>query len=96
MAIYYKALNPYSLAIADSHVTVIRPLQTFINSEFLYSYFSSPTVQSVIEDKSDGSTKQKELATATIKGYLVPLPPFTEQNRIMLKIRRLFNHIKVN
>ena len=86
MAIYYTLLNPYELAVADSHVTVIRPYKTYIVSEYLYYYFASNTVQSVIEDKSDGSTKQKELATKTIKSYLVPLPPFAEQLRIVQKI----------
>lgn len=86
MAIYYTLLNPYELAVADSHVTVIRPYKTYIVSEYLYYYFASNTVQSVIEDKSDGSTKQKELATKTVKGYLVPLPPFAEQLRIVQKI----------
>ena len=86
MAIYYTILNPYELAVADSHVTVIRPYKTHIVSEYLYYYFASNTVQSVIEDKSDGSTKQKELATKTVKSYLVPLPPFAEQLRIVQKI----------
>ena len=86
MAIYYTLLNPYELAVADSHVTVIRPYKTYIVSEYLYYYFASNTVQSVIEDKSDGSTKQKELATKTVKNYLVPLPPFAEQLRIVQKI----------
>lgn len=86
MAIYYTLLNPYELAVADSHVTVIRPYKTYIVSEYLYYYFASNTVQSVIEDKSDGSTKQKELATKTVKSYLVPLPPFAEQLRIVQKI----------
>ena len=57
MAIYYKKLNPYELAVADSHVTVIRPYKQYVVSKFLYYYFASNTVQSVIEDKSDGSTK---------------------------------------
>ena len=57
MAIYYKKLNPYELAVADSHVTVIRPYKQHVVSEYLYYYFASNTVQSVIEDKSDGSTK---------------------------------------
>ena len=87
MAIYYTLLNPYELAVADSHVTVIRPCKTYIVSEYLYYYFASNTVQSVIEDKSDGSTKQKELATKTVKSYLVPLPPFAEQLRIVQKIK---------
>ena len=87
MTIYYTILNPYELAVADSHVTVIRPYKTHIVSEYLYYYFASNTVQSVIEDKSDGSTKQKELATKTVKSYLVPLPPFVEQLRIVQKIK---------
>ena len=87
MAIYYMILNPYELAVADSHVTVIRTYKTHIVSEYLYYYFASNTVQSVIEDKSDGSTKQKELATKTVKAYLVPIPPFAEQQRIVQKIK---------
>ena len=89
MAIYYKRLNPYELAVADSHVTVIRPYKQYVVSEYLYYYFASNTVQSVIEDKSDGSTKQKELSTKTVKSYLVPLPPIEEQKRIVEKVKEL-------
>ena len=87
MAIYHSALNPYELAVADSHVTVIRPLKAYVLSQYLYYYFASDTVQSVIEDKSDGSTKQKELSTTTVKNYLVPIPPYREQQRIVEKIK---------
>ena len=69
MAIYRSSLNPYGIAVADSHVTVIRALKQFVLPKYLYYYFSSNTVQSVIEDKADGSTKQKELSTATVKIY---------------------------
>ena len=92
MAIYRSDLNPYGWAVADSHVTVIRPMSQII-SDYLFSYFASPTVQSVIEDKADGSTKQKELATSTIKGYYVPLPPAKEQMRIVQQIRTLFQSL---
>lgn len=94
MAIYYKKLNPYELAVADSHVTVIRPYKQYVVSEYLYYYFASNTVQSVIEDKSDGSTKQKELSTKTIKSYLVPLPPMEEQMRIVEKVEELTQLLK--
>ena len=83
MVIYRTDLNPYGIAVADSHVTVIRPFSNDISSEYLYAYFSSLTVQLVIEEKADGSTKQKELSTNTVKSYLVPLPPTDEQVRIV-------------
>ena len=83
MAIYYARLNPYELAVVDSHVTVIRLLKQFTIPMFFYFYFASPAVQSVIEDKADGSTKQKELSTATVCSYLIPLPPIDEQKRIV-------------
>jgi len=94
MAIYYSKLNPYELAVADSHITVIRAFNQYVYPEYLYAYFTSYTVQSVIEDKSDGSTKQKELATNTVKTYLVPLPPYEEQIRIVNRIDEVFKHLK--
>jgi len=94
MSIYYTRLNPYELAVADSHVTVIRAIKEYIIPEYLYAYFASNTVQSVIEDKSDGSTKQKELATTTVRTYLVPLPPLEEQKRIVAKIEQVFPLIR--
>ena len=89
MAIYCSTLNPYELAVTDSHVTVIRAMKKFVLPQYLYYYFTSNTVQSVIEDKSDGSTKQKELANDTVKTYLVPIPPLMEQSRIISKIEQL-------
>ena len=89
MAIYWKALNPYGIAVADSHVTVIRAVKGLISPEYLYMYFISNTVQSVIEDKADGSTKQKELSTATVKAYPIPLPPYKEQLRIVARYKEL-------
>ena len=94
IAIYKEALNPYELAVADSHVTVIRPLKRYILSEYLYFYFSNPSVQSVIEEKADGTTKQKELATSTIKNYYVPIPPLEEQKRIIAKINEILPLIR--
>ena len=86
MAVYKSAMNPYDLAVADSHVTVVRPLKEFISPQYIYYYFSNPTVQSVIEDQADGTTKQKELSATTVKAYYVPLPPYNEQLRIVNQI----------
>ena len=94
MAIYKTVANPYELAVADSHVTVIRPLKQFVLPEYLYYYFANPSVQSVIEDQADGTTKQKELATATTKAYLTPIPPLDEQRRILTKLSEVLPVVK--
>ena len=93
MAIYNSAVNQYGWAVADSHVTVIRTLPIFCDYKFLFYYFASAQVQNVIEDKSDGSTKQKELYQETVKKYEVPLPPLGEQKRIVAKIEQLLHEI---
>nr|WP_256254349.1 restriction endonuclease subunit S [Streptococcus sanguinis] len=93
LAIYSENKNPYGWAVADSHVTVIRVLSGFINYHFIFNFLSSPIVQSVIEEKASGSTKQKELLTKTIKEYLIPLPPLSEQSRIVDKIEQSINII---
>ena len=36
VAIYEEDKNPYELAVADSHVTVIRPLKQYVNFKYLY------------------------------------------------------------
>ena len=94
MAIYDSSANEYGWAVADSHVTVIRTKTDFCFFKFLYYYFASPEVQRVIEDKSDGSTKQKELAQETVRKYEVPLPPLAEQHRIVERIEEYLPVIK--
>lgn len=86
MAIYDSALNDFGWAVADSHVTVIRTRSDWLNFKFAYYYFASPAVQSVIEDKSSGSTKQKELSQETVRKYLIPIPPLDEQRMIVKKV----------
>ncbi|MEH7815832.1 restriction endonuclease subunit S [Bacillus velezensis] len=93
VAIYEENKNPYELAVADSHVTVIRPLKKHINYKYLYYYIANPSVQKVIEEQSSGSTKQIELATKTVKNYIVPLPPLDEQKLIVEKIEELMPYV---
>ena len=71
----------YPKFVADSHVTVVRPLE-YIDSKYIYLFLKSPVIQTDIEAKCSGSTNQIELATKTIQSYLIPLPPVMEQHRI--------------
>ena len=72
----------YPKFIADSHVTVVRPLE-HIDSKYIYLFLKSPVIQTDIEAKCSGSTNQIELATKTIQSYLIPIPPAMEQHKIV-------------
>ena len=89
LALYETRLNPYGVAVADSHVTVIRTNNQLLDPHFLYWFLRSPSVQHSIEQLADGSTKQKELATKTIKSFPIPVPSIDEQKRIVKKIEEL-------
>lgn len=92
VALYKSRSNPYGRAVADSHVTVLR-CSDFVSAEYLYFYIRSPAVQSVVEGISSGSTKQKELATTTIKALGIPLPPVEEQRRIVERLNELLAEV---
>ncbi len=89
VGLYDESVNKYDWAVADSHVTIIRPFAKYVFQEFIYLFLASPTVQLVIESKAGGSTKQKELNLSTIKNYLIPLAPHNEQKRIIDKVFKL-------
>ena len=96
VGLYDESVNKYGWAVADSHVTIIRPFAEYILQEFIYLFIASPTVQLVIESKAGGSTKQKELNLSTIKNYLIPIAPYNEQKRIIGKVHKLNKIITLN
>jgi len=78
--------------VADSHVTVIRPLQ--VSSYFLWCYIAAPGIQLRIapeheESLVSGTTKQVELNTRAVQPLLVLVPPLSEQHRIVAKVDEL-------
>ena len=89
IAIYEDSKNPYGFAVADSHVTVIRMLKNYVCPLYIFVYLSGPYIQSIVEDLSSGSTKQKELLTSTIEKIIIPLPPMEEQKRILSRLKEL-------
>jgi len=80
---YKEEINKYDIAVADSHVTVVRLLKNYVLPQYVEIFISSPIIQQNIEDICSGSTKQKELATSTVKNTVLPLPPLSEQQRIV-------------
>jgi len=81
--------------VADSHVTVIRTL--LVNSLFIRSYIAAPGIQQRIEPDNEnalvsGSTKQVELNTSVVMSLETPIPPLSEQHRIVAKVDELMAH----
>ena len=87
VCLYSLNLNPYKIAVADSHVTIVRANKKFLLPKYLLIWLSSKFVQDRLD--ISGSTKQTELATSTIRAQLVPLPPLSEQKQIVEKVNKL-------
>ena len=90
--IYNSKLNPFDIAVADSHVTVLRPM--FVESLYIYNFIMSPYIQIGFEDLCDGSTNQKELSLTTVSEFLIPLPPAAEQKRISETVETLLQLVE--
>ena len=72
----------YPKYVADSHVTVVRG-NRLLSPRYIYYYLISPIIQTGIEERCSGSTNQIELGTSTIYNYLITVPPYKEQLRIV-------------
>ena len=90
---YDPAVNPYKQAVADSHVTVIRANKALIHPSYIKYVLSSSIYQAMILEAGRGTTKQQELATATVKQMPLPLPSLEEQKRIVALIDELMSTI---
>ncbi|WP_296668327.1 restriction endonuclease subunit S [Treponema sp. UBA785] len=69
----------------DSHVTVIRSIGN-INQHYLY--YVLKLNQPVLEKCGTGSTNQTELKPAVLADFVIPLPPLSEQKRIVAAIEK--------
>ena len=74
--------------VPDSHVTVIRACSS-IQKFYLYIFMKAN--QHKLEKQGEGSTNQKELKPLTLKNMLVPILPYSEQERISAVITSAFS-----
>ncbi len=87
-------LGNYPFVVPDSHVSVIRT-SSQINSKFVFAYISSKFIQLYLEDNLAGSTNQKELYIGVLSNLQVPIPSYSEQERIVTEIERWFALIEL-
>lgn len=75
-------------AITDGHVMVIR-FKDDATAKYVLTYLQ--LFRRFIEDSANGSTNQKFINLYDVKNYLIPLPPLSEQKRIVEKLEKLMN-----
>lgn len=85
-----NCLGNYPFVVPDSHVSVVRVLQS-ICPQYIYAYISSDSIQQYMEKNLAGSTNQKELYIGVLENMQIFLPPLAEQQRIVARIEELFS-----
>ena len=90
IGVYSDKDNPDNIPLVpDSHVTIVR-----VNADLSqYIYYILKWYQPYLEECGEGSTKQKELKPDRIKELFIPIPPVSEQHRIVSKIKELLPYI---
>jgi type I restriction enzyme S subunit len=86
--------SKYDNAVVDSHVTVVRAAQDYIDSGYLWVFTASPIIQNSISGRVSGSTKQTELGTGTVKSMEFSFPPLEEQKAIVSIVNQLFKEVE--
>jgi type I restriction enzyme S subunit len=82
-----RLIAPPPNLVCDSHVTVVRCSR--LNAEYVRLWLRSDHVYGRIEGDASGSTNQVELTLQMALAMPLPLPPLTEQNRIVAKVGEL-------
>jgi len=91
IGIYHDSDNTKNIPlVADSHVTIVRTPENIT----MYIYHILKYYQPLLEESGEGSTKQKELKPDKIKELFIPIPPLSEQHRIVAKIESLLPFIE--
>jgi type I restriction enzyme S subunit len=71
----------------NQHVSIIRPIKE-LDAQFLAKFLASPAIQRMINDIQVGATREA-LTKGMIEQFDIPLPPLTEQRRIVAKVDEL-------
>jgi type I restriction enzyme S subunit len=74
-------------ARVNQHVAIIRPIKE-LDTQFLAKFLVSPEIQRMIDDVQVGATREA-LTKGLIEQFEIPIPPLTEQKRIVAKVDEL-------
>ncbi|AFK02680.1 restriction modification system DNA specificity domain-containing protein [Emticicia oligotrophica DSM 17448] len=83
----------YHQSLLNQRVAVIRPISGVISS-FLFQFLSSSIVLKIYQDKFDGQGQQPNLKKEDVTNLFFPLPPLSEQQRIVAEIEKQLSKTK--
>lgn len=84
-------VEPYTEGAIASSLMIIRPFAIELR-EYLYLYLKSPLAFSELAKYANGSA-QPNLGSKEVRKYLVPIPPLSEQKRIVARLNELVTNI---
>ncbi|MCB6287267.1 restriction endonuclease subunit S [[Clostridium] scindens] len=85
--------EPENLILSDKTVR-LSYLRGFVNPYYIMTALSSPAMQYFVIDSMTGmATSQVNISQEKMKTFLLPLPPFNEQQRIVEEVEKIFEHI---
>jgi type I restriction enzyme S subunit len=81
-----------SLVLSDKTIRILHNKE-LINSKFVSLSLNSPLIKPIIEIKMTGMAEsQVNISQDNIKGFSIPLPPLSEQQRIVAKLDKLMKY----
>jgi len=84
---------PFDKGAIASSLVILRPfMNEAVMAEFLMMYLDTPLFFSEIR-RYDNGTAQPNLAAKSLEQFLLPLPPLTEQKRILATIEELLPYV---
>ena len=90
MAVVPEVRNGIGFGSTEFHV--LRVLNG-VNAKFIFYYVSSQGFRREAEHNMSGAVGQRRVTTPYLSSCNVPLPPTTEQHRIVAKIEELFSEL---
>lgn len=79
--------------VHQNHVIRIRPEPNRLDSEYLNSYLNSPAGQDAVQAQSRTTSGLRTLSVGRIKQIQVPVPPLSEQRRIVAEVNNFQSQV---
>ena len=76
-----------------SSVALIRPRKDILLSEYLCHALNSPSIYEQTRNQMDGAAITR-VTLVKIKGFTIPIPPLSEQHRIVSRLDSLSAHVR--